>query len=49
MNEEYAQVMRELELEQAGVAEVESCDKEFLNELKASIVEQECVLLLSLA
>jgi kinetochore protein Spc7/SPC105 len=32
--------MRELEQEQVDVAEIESCDIDFLNELKASIAEQ---------
>jgi kinetochore protein Spc7/SPC105 len=32
--------MRELEQEQAEVEEIESCDQDYLNELKASIAEQ---------
>jgi kinetochore protein Spc7/SPC105 len=40
LEEEHEQVMRELEEEQADVAEIESCDKDYLSELKASITEQ---------
>jgi kinetochore protein Spc7/SPC105 len=32
--------MQELELEQAEIREIESCDQDYLNELKASIAEQ---------
>lgn len=38
---EYAQVMEELEKEEAAVAELEKSDKDYLNELKVSIAEQE--------
>lgn len=41
---EYAQVMDELEKEEAAVAELEMSDKEYLNELKVSIAEQELVI-----
>jgi hypothetical protein len=40
LEEEYEQVMRELEQEQSDVAEIESCDKQYLSDLKASITEQ---------
>jgi kinetochore protein Spc7/SPC105 len=32
--------MQELQKEQAEVVEIESCDQDYLNELKASIAEQ---------
>jgi len=35
--------MRELEQEQADVAEIEGSDKEYLNELRSSITEQKSV------
>ncbi len=35
--------MRELQQEQAEVAEIEQCDQEYLNELKTSIAEQKYV------
>lgn len=35
--------MRELEAEKACVAEIESCDQKYLNELKAEIAVQEYV------
>ncbi|GJE85895.1 Spc7 kinetochore protein-domain-containing protein [Phanerochaete sordida] len=38
---EYAQVMEELEKEEAAVAELEKSDKEYLNDLKVSIAEQD--------
>ncbi|EKM60780.1 uncharacterized protein PHACADRAFT_168096 [Phanerochaete carnosa HHB-10118-sp] len=38
---EYAQVMEELEKEETAVAELEKSDKEYLNELKVSIAEQD--------
>ncbi|THH27079.1 hypothetical protein EUX98_g7108 [Antrodiella citrinella] len=38
---EYDQVMKELEEEQASVAEIENCDKDFLSELKVTIAEQD--------
>jgi hypothetical protein len=41
LEEEYAQVKQELELEEADVAEIENCDQEYLSELKAEITEQE--------
>jgi kinetochore protein Spc7/SPC105 len=40
---EYEEVMRELELEQAAVDEIERSDMNYLNELKASITEQKLV------
>jgi kinetochore protein Spc7/SPC105 len=40
LEEEHQLVMRELEQEQADVAEIENGDKNYLNELKASITEQ---------
>lgn len=42
---EYAQVMEELEKEEAAVAELEKSDKDYLSELKTSIAEQEYVFL----
>lgn len=45
LREEYEQVMRELEAEQACVAEIESCDQKYLSELKAEIAVQELVYL----
>lgn len=43
LQEEYDQLMKELEQEQADVADIENCDQEYLNDLKASIAEQEYV------
>ncbi|KAG5651555.1 hypothetical protein H0H81_008233 [Sphagnurus paluster] len=40
LKKEYDEVMAELERETAEVAEIEACDQEYLNELKASIAEQ---------
>ncbi|KAJ7630550.1 Spc7 kinetochore protein-domain-containing protein [Roridomyces roridus] len=40
LEREYEEVMRELEQEQAEVAEIEGSDQDYLNELKASIAEQ---------
>ncbi|KAJ7923050.1 Spc7 kinetochore protein-domain-containing protein [Mycena leptocephala] len=40
LEQEYEEVMRELEQQQAEVAEIENCDQDYLNELKASIAEQ---------
>ena len=40
LEREYAQIMAELERERAEVAEIEACDQDYLNELKASIAEQ---------
>lgn len=40
LRSEYDEVMRELEAEQAEVAEIEKCDQDYLAELKASISEQ---------
>ncbi|KAK7064607.1 Spc7 domain-containing protein, partial [Favolaschia claudopus] len=40
LEREYEEVMRELEQQQAEVAEIEDCDQDYLNELKASIAEQ---------
>ncbi|KAL0576814.1 hypothetical protein V5O48_005184 [Marasmius crinis-equi] len=37
---EYDEIMRELEREQQEIADIEQCDQEYLNELKASIAEQ---------
>ncbi|KZP12027.1 hypothetical protein FIBSPDRAFT_755571 [Athelia psychrophila] len=44
LREEYEQVMRELEAEQACVAEIESCDQKYLSELKAEIAVQDAQL-----
>jgi hypothetical protein len=43
LREEYAQIMAELEKEEADIAEIENSDKNFLSDLKVSIAEQECV------
>ncbi|KAL6299649.1 Spc7 kinetochore protein-domain-containing protein [Sparassis latifolia] len=40
---EYAQVMAELQQEQADISEIENSDQDFLNELKATIAEQQYV------
>ncbi|KAJ7770895.1 Spc7 kinetochore protein-domain-containing protein [Mycena maculata] len=40
LEREYEEVMRELEQQQAEVAEIENSDQGYLNELKASIAEQ---------
>jgi hypothetical protein len=34
--------MAELEIDKEEVAEIESCDQEYLNELKTSLAEQRC-------
>ena len=43
LRSEYAQVIEELEKEEAAIAELEKSDKDYLNELKVSIAEQESV------
>ena len=43
LRDEYAQIMAELEKEEADIAEIENSDKNFLSDLKVSIAEQECV------
>ncbi|KAJ7456552.1 Spc7 kinetochore protein-domain-containing protein [Mycena latifolia] len=40
LEREYEEVMQELEQQQAEVAEIENSDQDYLNELKASIAEQ---------
>lgn len=40
LEKEYEAIMKELEKEQAEVAEIEACDQDYLNELKAEIAEQ---------
>lgn len=40
LQQEYDSIMRELQQEQAEVAEIEQCDQDYLNELKVSIAEQ---------
>ncbi|KAH9487055.1 Kinetochore protein spc7 [Psilocybe cubensis] len=40
LEKEYEDIMRELEKEQTEVAEIEDCDQDYLNELKATIAEQ---------
>ena len=45
LREEYAQIMAELEKEQADIAEIEQQDQGTLAELKAAIAEQEYVLI----
>jgi kinetochore protein Spc7/SPC105 len=44
LEREYEELMRELEKEQAEVAEIEAGDQDYLNELKATIAEQKWVL-----
>ncbi|KAG2756515.1 hypothetical protein P692DRAFT_20852947 [Suillus brevipes Sb2] len=44
LNEEYENLLHELEQEQADVAELESCDQDYLNELKTTIQEQSVAL-----
>lgn len=34
--------MAELKMDEEEVAEIESCDQEYLNELKTSLAEQRC-------
>ena len=41
LEEEYAQIMKELEQEQADVDEIKNCDQSYLHELKAEIFEEE--------
>ena len=40
LRQEYEEVMAELKEEEEVVAEIESCDQEYLNELKTSLAEQ---------
>ncbi|KAI0274874.1 Spc7 kinetochore protein-domain-containing protein [Gloeopeniophorella convolvens] len=40
LREEHARVMKELEEEQVIAAEIENCDQDYLNELKATLAEQ---------
>jgi kinetochore protein Spc7/SPC105 len=40
LQQEYDEIMQELEKENAEVAEIEASDQDYLNELKASIAEQ---------
>ncbi|RPD81656.1 hypothetical protein L226DRAFT_555808 [Lentinus tigrinus ALCF2SS1-7] len=40
LRQEYEEVMRQLEQEQADIDEIENSDKDYLNELKATIAEQ---------
>lgn len=44
LDEEYENLLRELEQEQADVAELENCDQDYLNELKTTIQEQSVAL-----
>ncbi|KAG2117939.1 Spc7 kinetochore protein-domain-containing protein [Suillus discolor] len=44
LNEEYENLLRELEQEQVDVAELENCNQDYLNELKATIQEQSIAL-----
>jgi hypothetical protein len=43
LEQEYQSLMEELEREQAEVAEIESGDQDYLNELKATVAEQKYV------
>jgi len=40
LRQEYEEVMAELKEDEEVVAEIESCDQEYLNELKTSLAEQ---------
>ena len=40
LQQEYEEVMAELKEDEEVVAEIESCDQEYLNELKTSLAEQ---------
>lgn len=40
LQQEYEEVLRDLEREQAEVAEIDACDQDYLNDLKTSILEQ---------
>ena len=40
LRKEYEDVVRLLEQEQADIDDIENCDKDYLNELKATIAEQ---------
>lgn len=40
LQEEYAQVIKELEQEQSTAAEIENCDQGYLSELKVTLAEQ---------
>ena len=40
LRQEYEEVMAELKKDEEEVAEIESCDQEYLNELKTSLAEQ---------
>ncbi|KAK7029013.1 hypothetical protein VNI00_014723 [Paramarasmius palmivorus] len=40
LQQEYDEIMRELEREQQEVIDIEQCDQDYLNELKTSIAEQ---------
>ncbi|KDQ54882.1 hypothetical protein JAAARDRAFT_37995 [Jaapia argillacea MUCL 33604] len=44
LQEEYDQIMRELEKEQAEVEQIQNCDQGHLADLKAAIAEQESIL-----
>lgn len=46
LQQEYDELMTELAKEKAEVAELEGCDQNYLNELKATIAEQRCVFML---
>ncbi|KAF7306544.1 Spc7 domain-containing protein [Mycena indigotica] len=43
LQQEYDELMRELAQEEAEVAEIQNCDQDYLNGLKASIAEQDFV------
>jgi hypothetical protein len=43
LQQEYDELMAELAKEKTEVAELEGCDQNYLNELKATIAEQRCV------
>lgn len=47
LREEYAQIMAELEQEQADIDAIENSDQEYLGELKTTIAEQGSVFFLS--
>lgn len=43
LQQEYDELMTELAKEKAEVTELEGCDQNYLNELKATLAEQGCV------
>lgn len=46
LQQEYDELMAELAKEKGEVAELEGCDQDYLNELKATIAEQRYIFML---